>query len=182
MLLSEPTASEFRRAPCTRGGHHAYLGGLIEHTVAVGTLVGEVCQLHPRLGLRETPMAAALVHDVGKVREFSYGAEFELTEEGRLLGHLALGAEDIVTAASAGLDAERRAALLHCLLTHHGADGVRVAGAGGGRGRAAASARPRLLRSTASTRSTPASRARSSTASEPLAAAVGIGRGLALTR
>src|SRR3954447_6989086 len=39
----------FRRAPCTRGGHHAYLGGLLEHTVAVATLVQETCILHPRL-------------------------------------------------------------------------------------------------------------------------------------
>ena len=39
----------WRRAPCTRGGHHAYLGGLLEHTVAVATLAHETCQLHPRL-------------------------------------------------------------------------------------------------------------------------------------
>lgn len=132
VLMAEPTAGEFRRAPCTRGGHHAYLGGLIEHTVAVGTLVGEVCQLHPRLD-SDLLMAAALVHDVGKVREFSYGAEFELTDEGRLLGHVAIGAE-IVGAACGELPAERRAALLHCVLTHHGPDGARSAATAGGRG------------------------------------------------
>ncbi|MCB0875078.1 MAG: HD domain-containing protein [Solirubrobacterales bacterium] len=66
VLDTEPVASEFRRAPCTRGGHHAYLGGLLEHTVAVGTLVGEVCQLHPKLD-SDLLMAAALLHDVGKV-------------------------------------------------------------------------------------------------------------------
>jgi 3'-5' exoribonuclease len=130
VLLTEPVATEFRRAPCTRGGHHAYLGGLIEHTVSVGTLIGEVCQLHPRLD-SDLLIAAALVHDVGKVREFDYGAEFELTAEGRLLGHVAIGAE-IVGAAAAELPAERRAALLHCVLTHHGPDGAR--GGGGGRG------------------------------------------------
>jgi 3'-5' exoribonuclease len=123
VLFTEPVATEFRRAPCTRAGHHAYLGGLLEHTVAVGTLVLEVCQLHPRLD-SDLLMAAALVHDVGKVREFTYGAEFGITEEGRLLGHLALGAE-IVGSAAADLTAERRAALLHCLLSHHGADGNR---------------------------------------------------------
>ncbi|MGH2957703.1 MAG: 3'-5' exoribonuclease YhaM family protein [Solirubrobacterales bacterium] len=121
VLLSEPVASEFRRAPCTRAGHHAYLGGLLEHTVAVGTLVGDLCQLHPRLD-SDLLMAAALLHDVGKVREFTYGAEFAISEEGRLLGHLALGAE-IVGAAAGGLDTDRRAALLHCLLAHHGAEG-----------------------------------------------------------
>jgi 3'-5' exoribonuclease len=129
VLFADPVASEFRRAPCTRAGHHAYVGGLIEHTVAVGTLVGEVCQLHPRLD-SDLLMAAALLHDVGKAREFTYGAEFGLTEEGRLLGHLALGAE-IVGAASGELAPERRAALLHCVLSHHGAEGGRQ---GGGRG------------------------------------------------
>jgi 3'-5' exoribonuclease len=130
LLFSEPVAGEFRRAPCTRAGHHAYVGGLEEHTVAVGTLVGEVCQLHPRLD-SDLLMAAALVHDVGKVREFTYGAEFGITEEGRLLGHLALGAE-IVGSASGDLSPERRAALLHCVLSHHGADGNRPGGRGFG--------------------------------------------------
>src|SRR5262249_30426019 len=129
VLFEEPVASEFRRAPCTRAGHHAYLGGLIEHTVSVGTLVGDVCQLHPRLD-SDLLMASALLHDVGKVREFSYGADFEVTEEGRLLGHLAIGAE-IVGSAAGGLSPERRAALLHCVLSHHGADSNRP---GTGRG------------------------------------------------
>jgi 3'-5' exoribonuclease len=121
VLFTEPVAAEFRRAPCTRAGHHSYVGGLIEHTVAVATLVGEVCQLHPRLD-SDLLTAAALLHDVGKTREFSYGAEFSITEEGRLLGHLALGAE-IVGSAAGGLPPERRAALLHCVLSHHGAEG-----------------------------------------------------------
>ena len=125
-------ASEFRRAPCTRAGHHAYVGGLLEHTVAVGTLLLELCQLHPRLD-SDLLMAAALLHDVGKVREFTYGAEFGISEEGRLLGHLALGAE-IVGSAAGELPAERRAALLHCVLAHHGADGNRSGSGGRGFG------------------------------------------------
>jgi 3'-5' exoribonuclease len=129
VLFTEPVASEFRRAPCTRAGHHAYVGGLVEHTVAVGTLVGEVCQLHPRLD-SDLLMAAALLHDVGKSREFTYGAEFGVTEEGRLLGHLALGAE-IVGSAAGELPPERRAAILHCVLSHHGAEGGRGPGGRG---------------------------------------------------
>jgi 3'-5' exoribonuclease len=123
VLFTEPVASEFRRAPCTRAGHHAYLGGLLEHTVAVGTLVGDVCQLHPRLD-SDLLMAAALLHDVGKVREFTYGADFEISEEGRLLGHIAIGAE-VIGSAAEGLSPERRASLLHCVLSHHGADSNR---------------------------------------------------------
>jgi 3'-5' exoribonuclease len=124
VLFSEPMASEFRRAPCTRGGHHAYLGGLLEHTVAVATLVGELCVLHPRLD-SDLLMAAALLHDVGKTREFSYAAEIELSEQGRLLGHLQLGAE-ILRPAAGGLTEDRRTALLSCILCHHGPDALRM--------------------------------------------------------
>ena len=120
VLLTGPAAAEFRRAPCTRSGHHAYLGGLIEHTVSVGTLIGELCQLHPRLD-SDLLMASALLHDVGKTREFTYGAEFAISDEGAMLGHLAIGAE-IINAAAGGLSSERRLALLHCVLSHHGAD------------------------------------------------------------
>jgi 3'-5' exoribonuclease len=134
VLFSDPVAREFRRAPCTRAGHHAYLGGLLEHTISVGTLALELCPLHPRLD-SDLLMAAALLHDVGKVREFTYGAEFGLTAEGRMLGHLAIGAE-IVGAAAGGLPEEWRVALLHCVLSHHGTDPRRPAGSGqGARGR-----------------------------------------------
>jgi 3'-5' exoribonuclease len=128
VLFGDPVASEFRRAPCTRAGHHAYLGGLLEHTVSVATLSLELCQLHPRLD-SDLLMAACLLHDVGKVREFTYGAEFGLTDEGRLLGHLAIGAE-IVGAAAEGLPEARRVALVHCVLSHHGTDPARPAGSG----------------------------------------------------
>jgi 3'-5' exoribonuclease len=128
VLFGEPLARDFRRAPCTRAGHHAYLGGLLEHTVSVATLATELCPLHPRLD-SDLLMAAALLHDVGKVREFTYGAEFGLTEEGRLLGHLAIGAE-IIGAAAGQLPEERRVALLHCVLSHHGANPGRPGGTG----------------------------------------------------
>src|SRR3954447_8849939 len=130
LLLGGPVAEDFRRAPCTRAGHHAYLGGLLEHTVSVGTLVGDVCQLHPRLD-SDLLMAAALLHDVGKAREFTYGARFELSDEGRLLGHLALGAQ-LVTGAADDMPAERRLPLLNCILSHHGPDSG-PGRAGGGR-------------------------------------------------
>jgi len=112
----------WRRAPCTRAGHHAYLGGLLEHTVAVGTLALETCQLHPRLN-SDLLITAALVHDLGKTREFTYGAEIGLSEEGRLLGHVVLG-QQLLEPRLAGMSPERRVALLHCVLTHHGAEGA----------------------------------------------------------
>jgi 3'-5' exoribonuclease len=133
VVFTGPSAADFRRAPCTRTSHHAYLGGLIEHTVSVGTLAGELCQLHPRLD-SDLLMAAAIVHDVGKAREFTYGAQFGISEEGRMLGHLAIGA-DIVGSAARDLPEGRRLALLHCVLAHHGPD------AGAGRGRAGGAGR-----------------------------------------
>jgi 3'-5' exoribonuclease len=97
----------------------------------VGTLVGDLCQLHPRLD-SDLLMAAALVHDVGKTREFTYGAEFGVSDEGRLLGHLALGAQ-MVAEAAGDLPAEQRLALTHCVLAHHGPDAgpARAADRGG---------------------------------------------------
>jgi 3'-5' exoribonuclease len=117
--------AQWRRAPCTRNGHHAYLGGLLEHTVAVGTLVQEVCILHPRLD-SDLLMTAALVHDLGRTREFTFGAEIGLTEAGRLLGHVTLGLELLRERAAQvpALGAERMLALAHCVLCHHGPDGA----------------------------------------------------------
>ena len=118
LLGDDDLRARWRRAPCTRGGHHAYLGGLLEHTVAVATLAQEACALHPRLD-SDLLICAAIVHDLGKTEEFAYGAEISLTEEGRLLGHLQIGAR-LIAERAGGLDAERRLALLHCVLCHHG--------------------------------------------------------------
>ena len=116
LLADDALRAEWRRAPCTRAGHHAYLGGLLEHTVAVGTLALEACQLHPRLN-PDLLLCAALVHDLGKTREFTYGAEIGLSEAGRLVGHVQLGLQLL---AERPLPEDRRLALAHCVLTHHG--------------------------------------------------------------
>lgn len=118
MLGDRELRAAWRQAPCTRGGHHAYLGGLLEHTVAVTQLGLEACQLHPRLN-SDLLLTAAITHDIGRTREFTYGAEFGITEEGRLLGHVVIG-ERMLTELGRSLDAERLLALLHCVLSHHG--------------------------------------------------------------
>ena len=126
LLFSGEVAEEFRLAPCTRAGHHAYIGGLLEHTVAVGTLVGETCVLHPKLN-SDLLMAAALIHDVGKTGEFTYGAEIGISDRGRALGHLQIGAE-LITAAStrAGLEPALADSLLSVVMCHHGTDPLRL--------------------------------------------------------
>ena len=136
LLDDEKLRAEIRRAPCSipggwtqssggsarPSGHHAYLGGLLEHTVAVATMALELCTLHPRLD-RDLLLGAALVHDLGKTREFSYGAEISPSAEGRLLGHVELGLRLIAAHVPASLGDARRLALEHCVMLHHGPEG-----------------------------------------------------------
>jgi 3'-5' exoribonuclease len=122
LLGDDAMRAELRRAPCTRGGHHAYLGGLLEHTVAVAQLATETCILHPRLN-SDLLITAAVVHDLGKTREFTYGAEIGVSDEGRLVGHVAIGVQ-MLEARAGAMSAAKRLALVHCVLTHHGPDGA----------------------------------------------------------
>lgn len=122
LLADDALRAQWRRAPCSRNAHHAYLGGLLEHTVAVGTLALEACQLHVKLN-SDLLITAALVHDLGKTKEFEYGADISVSAEGRLLGHIELGLRLLDGyAKQTGLDEARWLALAHCILTHHGAD------------------------------------------------------------
>ena len=120
-VLGDPgLASGWLTAPCSRSGHHAYQGGLLEHTVGVASLAQTLCQWHPRIDA-DLLVAAALVHDVGHIRGWRLGATFELTDEGRMLGHLAIGHGIVDGAArAAGLTEERRLAVLHAIGWHHG--------------------------------------------------------------
>jgi 3'-5' exoribonuclease len=128
MLGDDELRTQLRRAPCSApsqrpgaraGVHHAYLGGLLEHTVAVATLALELCTLHQRLD-RDMLLSAAIVHDIGKTREFSYGAEIARSAEGRMLGHIELGMRVLAAHMPVTLEGERRLALEHCVLLHHG--------------------------------------------------------------
>jgi 3'-5' exoribonuclease len=134
LLGDQELRAAIRRAPCAvpsgasaralagtapRTSHHAYLGGLLEHTVAVATMALELCVLHPRLD-RDLLLCAALLHDLGKTREFTYGAEIAISAEGRLLGHIELGLRVIAAHVPPTLAEERRLALEHCVMLHHG--------------------------------------------------------------
>ncbi len=106
-------------------GHHGYAGGLLEHTVGVATLCRDTAALHPRLR-SDLLVAAALLHDVGRVRELGRGPSFRPTDEGRLLGHVHLGLR-LVEAHAGALDAEARSELLHAIATHHDRPATRTA-------------------------------------------------------
>ena len=105
--------------------HHSYAGGLLEHTVGVATLVRETAQLHQRLR-SDLVLAAALLHDLGRVRELGRGPSFRQTDEGRLLGHVHLGLR-LVEERAAALDPVVRAELLHAIASHHDRNAARTA-------------------------------------------------------
>jgi len=131
LLSDRELRAEIRRAPCSKpsspaagrppSGHHAYLGGLLEHTVALSSMALELCTLHQRLD-RDLLLSAAIVHDLGKTREFTYGADIERSAEGRMLGHIQLGLRVIAAHVPGALGDERRLALEHCVMLHHGAE------------------------------------------------------------
>jgi 3'-5' exoribonuclease len=111
----------FTSAPAAKGIHHAVLGGLLEHTASVVGLCERLADYYPVLD-RDLLLAAATLHDVGKVRELTWDRVFDYTDAGRLLGHITLGVLLIGERIRAipdfpGALAER---LLHCILSHHG--------------------------------------------------------------
>ena len=125
-VLDDPALRRrLRELPAAPGGHHGYAGGLLEHTVGVATICRETAQLHPRLRA-DLLLGAALLHDVGRVRELGPPPVYRPTEEGRLLGHVHLGLR-LVEERATGLDAAVRAELLHAVATHHDARGARTA-------------------------------------------------------
>jgi 3'-5' exoribonuclease len=113
------------RALPAADSHHAYAGGLLEHTVGVATICRETAQLHGRLRA-DLLLAAALLHDVGRTHELTPGPGFRPTDEGRLLGHVHLGLRAIEGWAGE-LDSGVRAELLHAVASHHDARAARTA-------------------------------------------------------
>jgi 3'-5' exoribonuclease len=123
-LSDEHLRTSLRQLPASET-HHSYAGGLLEHTVGVATICRETAQLHPRLR-SDLLLAAALLHDVGRVAELTAGPTFRQTDEGRLLGHVHLGLR-LVEERAAALDTAARAELLHAIACHHDARSARTA-------------------------------------------------------
>jgi 3'-5' exoribonuclease len=125
-VLDDETRSGMRSLPAAGAdGHHGYAGGLLEHTVGVTTLARETAQHHPRLRA-DLLLAAALLHDVGRVRELGRGPSFRPTREGAILGHVQHGVS-LVDDRAGALEATVRAELLHAIATHHDRTATRTA-------------------------------------------------------
>ena len=121
-LFQGQLLQEFSQAPAAKMMHHACLGGLLEHSLSVAGLALKISEHYPRLD-RDLLLAGALLHDLGKVREFSYASvPFDYTDQGRLIGHLVLGAEMVRRQAEnvPELAPARLDQLLHLILSHHG--------------------------------------------------------------
>ena len=113
--------AEFTLAPAAQQIHHAYVGGLLEHTLEVARLCRAQLAIQPQMD-GDLLICAALLHDVGKTREYHTAAGFETTDEGGLLGHIAIADALIVQRAAQlpELPSELLLRLRHMLLSHHG--------------------------------------------------------------
>jgi 3'-5' exoribonuclease len=112
----------FSSCPASVGRHHAYVGGLLEHTVSVANLCVALTAAYPQAD-GDVLLAAALLHDVGKIEELSADTSIGLTDAGHLLGHVVLG-ERLVSAAirdaARPLPEQTALRLMHAVLAHHG--------------------------------------------------------------
>jgi len=116
-------ARAFAQAPAAKGAHHAYVHGLIEHTVSVAGLA-QILAAHYGSQLQaELLLAGALLHDIGKVAELTLGPPIDYTDAGRLEGHLVLGVRMLDdNLAKLKVFPELLAEQLrHLILSHHGA-------------------------------------------------------------
>jgi 3'-5' exoribonuclease len=125
-LMDEAFMAGFCQAPAGIRHHHAYLGGLLEHVVTLLDAADRVAPLYPELN-RDLLLTGIFLHDVGKVRELSYGRVFAYSDEGQLVGHLVIGVEMLTAKAARVSDltgepfpAELLLRLKHMIVSHHG--------------------------------------------------------------
>jgi len=117
----EKTAELFQRAPAAKGFHHIYLGGLLEHTLSVVRLLDRAADHYPHLN-RDLLITGGMLHDIGKIYEFSYDSLIAYSDEGRMIGHLVMGVEMINKKIEAieNFPSQLALELRHIILSHHG--------------------------------------------------------------
>lgn len=120
LLLEGPEAERFIVAPAASGMHHAYIGGLLEHTLSMAA-VADLLTLHYTQANRDLLLCGVLLHDLGKVYEYTLEEGFTRSDDGHLVGHIVRGVV-LVERAAAELDfpATDLQQLLHLIVSHHG--------------------------------------------------------------
>lgn len=112
---------KFCKAPAGKGWHHAYLGGLLEHTLEIVRICDLMYSIHPEIK-RDLLLSGALLHDFGKIEELTYESNFDYSDKGKFLGHIVMSALEIEKAASAleGFPDLLKQQLIHLVLSHQG--------------------------------------------------------------
>jgi 3'-5' exoribonuclease len=121
-VLNDPAvANAFKIAPAAMRLHHAFRGGLLEHSVSLCALTGALITRYPRLN-RDWLIAGAVLHDVGKIEELGSSRRLGYTTRGQLVGHVALGLEILEqhVCQLPGFPIELKTMLQHLIVSHHG--------------------------------------------------------------
>jgi len=109
------------RCPAGKVLHHAYIGGLLEHVLSLMNAARLLAKNYPRLNA-DVLVTAALLHDIGKVRELSYLRAFNYTDEGQLIGHIGIGLLMIAEKVKGipGFPEDLYLQIQHIIASHHG--------------------------------------------------------------
>ncbi|MFZ2631020.1 MAG: HD domain-containing protein [Desulfosalsimonadaceae bacterium] len=112
---------KFKKAPAAKMMHHAYIGGLLEHTLSLAVLVNRVADHYSGID-RDLLMTGAILHDIGKIEEFEYATRIDYSDAGRLVNHIVIGLEMIGKKINEVENFPENAALLlkHLIVSHHG--------------------------------------------------------------
>jgi 3'-5' exoribonuclease len=114
-------AAALREAPAAKALHHAWIGGLLEHILSLMGVADAVVRKYPGAN-RDLLLTGVLLHDIGKLKELSWGTSFEYTLPGQLLGHITMGVRMVEQkiAALGDFPEEKRVLVEHLILSHHG--------------------------------------------------------------
>src|SRR5690625_431075 len=111
---------DFELFPAAKSVHHSYVSGLAFHTFSMMSIAKEMCKLYPVLN-KDLLIAGVIIHDIGKIKEYSGYVATEVTLEGRLKGHISIMNEEIGSIAKElDIDGEEVLLLQHMVLSHHG--------------------------------------------------------------
>jgi len=121
VFSDEKFVSRFKVAPGAKAIHHAYPGGLLEHTVSLLRLASSIIEIYGDLDA-DLLITSCILHDIGKMEEYNSDLAVERTTEGRLLGHIVLGLLKLQSYVEKldSFPSEKWRKLLHALISHHG--------------------------------------------------------------